>query len=162
MRHTRPTMTELGSRGRSIRRVSTPPPFSSSCGPRDMATFGQLFLQNGQWNGRLVVPTAWVPQATSGQAGKSFPDYGSSAPGSAFNPTNYGYFWWVEPTAGVTAYYALGFGGQLIEVVPSLHLLIVVSSNVDETRPGAPVVGPDEVQHLVDAIVPIIKTHPTR
>ena len=32
----------------------------------------------------------------------------------------------------------------------------------DETRPGAPVVGPDEVQHLVDAIVPIIKTHPTR
>jgi len=130
--------------------------------PRDMATFGQLFLQNGQWNGRQVVPTAWVRQATTGQAGKSFPDYGSSAPGSAFNPTNYGYFWWVEPTSGVTAYYALGFGGQLIEVVPSLHLLIVVSSNVDETRPGAPVVGPDEVQHLVDAIVPIIKTHPTR
>jgi len=91
-------------------------------------------------------------------AGKSFSDHGGSA-GSAFNPTNYGYFWWVEPTSGVTAYYALGFGGQLIEVVPSLHLLIVVSSNVDETRPGAPVVGPDEVQHLVDAIVPIIKTH---
>ena len=130
--------------------------------PRDMAAFGQLFLQNGRWNGRQVVPTAWVRQATTGQAGKSFPDYGSSAPGSAFNPTNYGYFWWVEPTSGVTAYYALGFGGQLIEVVPDLHLLIVVSSSVDETRRGAPVVGPDEVQHLVDAIVPIIKTHPTR
>ena len=130
--------------------------------PRDMATFGQLFLQNGQWNGQQIVPTARVRQATTGQAGKSFPDYGSSAPGSAFNPTNYGYFWWVEPTSGVTAYYAWGSAGQLIEVVPSLHLLIVVSSNVDETRPGAPVVGPDEVQHLVDAIVPIIKTHPTR
>ena len=120
--------------------------------PRDMATFGQLFLQNRRWNGRQVVPTAWVRQATTGQAGTSFPAYGRSAPGSAFNPTNYGYFWWVEPTSGVTAYYALGFGGQLIEVVPDLHLLIVVSSSVDETRPGAPVAGPDEVQHLVDAM----------
>jgi CubicO group peptidase (beta-lactamase class C family) len=129
--------------------------------PRDMATFGQLFLRNGQWNGRQVVPAAWVRQATTAQTGKSFPDYGGSAPGSAFNPTNYGYFWWVEPTTGVTAYYALGFAGQLIEVVPSLHLVIVVSSNVDETRPGAPVVGPDEVQHLVDTIVQLIKTHPT-
>src|SRR6478672_694109 len=145
MRHTRPTMTELGSRGRSIRRVSTPPPFSSSCGP-------------GTWP-----PSASCSCRTdTGTAGRSFPDYGGSTPASAFNPTNYGYFWWIEPTTGVTAYYAWGFAGQLIEVVPDLHLVIVVSSNVDETRPGAPVVGPDEAQHLVDAIVPIIKTHPTR
>ena len=102
--------------------------------PRDMATFGQLFLQNGQWNGRQVVPAAWVRQATAAQAGKAFPAYGSSAPGSAWNPTNYGYFWWVEPTTGVPAYYALGYGGQLIEVVPSLHLVIVVSSYVDPTN----------------------------
>ena len=130
--------------------------------PRDMATFGQLFLQTGQWNGRQVVPAGWVRQATTAQTGKAFPDFGASAPGSAFNPTNYGYFWWVEPTTGVTAYYALGFGGQLVEVVPSLHLVIVVSSHVDETHPNTPVVGGDELQHLVDAIVPIIKTHRTR
>jgi CubicO group peptidase (beta-lactamase class C family) len=128
--------------------------------PRDMAIFGQLFLQEGQWNGRQVVPAAWVRQATTAQTGKAFPDIGSSAPGSAWNPTNYGYFWWVEPTAGVTAYYALGFGGQLVEVVPSLHLVIVVSSNAEDVHGSA--VGADEVQHLVDAIVPIIKTHPTR
>jgi len=41
--------------------------------PRDMATFGQLFLQNGQWNGRQVVPTAWVRQATTGQPASRFP-----------------------------------------------------------------------------------------
>ena len=128
--------------------------------PRDMATFGQLFLQNGQWNNRQVVPTAWVHQATTAQTGKAFPAYGSSSPGSAWNPTNYGYFWWVEPTSGVTAYYAWGFGGQLVEVVPDLHLVIVVSSNADDTH-GA-TVDPDQLQHLVDAIVPIIKTHPTR
>jgi CubicO group peptidase (beta-lactamase class C family) len=128
--------------------------------PRDTATFGQLFLQEGQWNGRQVVPAAWVRQATTAQTGKAFPDIGGSAPGSAWNPTNYGYFWWVEPSAGVSAYYALGFGGQLVEVVPSLHLVIAVSSNADDVHGAA--VGPDELQHLVDAIVPIIKTHPTR
>ena len=128
--------------------------------PRDTATFGQLFLQEGRWNGRQVVPAAWVRQATTAQTGKAFPDIGGSSPGSAWNPTNYGYFWWVEPTAGVTAFYALGFGGQLVEVVPSLHLVIVVSSNAEDVHGSA--VGADELQHLVDAIVPIIKTHPTR
>ena len=128
--------------------------------PRDTATFGQLFLQEGQWNGRQVVPATWARQATTAQTGKAFPDIGGSAPGSAWNPTNYGYFWWVEPSAGVSAYCALGFGGQLLEVVPSLHLVIVVSSNADDVHGAA--VGPDELQHLVDAIVPIIKTHPSR
>lgn len=128
--------------------------------PRDMATFGQLFLQAGQWNGRPIVPAVWVAQATTAQTGKAFPDIGSSA-GSAWNPTNYGYFWWIEPTTGVPAYYALGYGGQLVEVVPSLHLVIVVSCYVDPTNAHPPAEASD-VQSLVDAIVPIVKTQPTR
>jgi CubicO group peptidase (beta-lactamase class C family) len=125
--------------------------------PRDMATFGQLFLQAGQWNGRQVVPAAWVAQATTAQAGKAFPPIEAGT----FNPTNYGYFWWVEPTTGLPAYYAWGYGGQVVEVVPSLHLVIVVSSYVDVTN-AHPTVGLGEAQSLVDAIVPIIKAHPTR
>ena len=125
--------------------------------PRDMATFGQLFLQGGEWNRRQVVPAAWVAQATTAQAGKAFPLIESGT----FNPTNYGYFWWVEPTTGLPAYYAWGYGGQLVEVVPSLHLVIVMSSYVDETN-AHPTVGLGEAQSLVDAIAPIIKTHPTR
>jgi CubicO group peptidase (beta-lactamase class C family) len=129
--------------------------------PRDMATFGQLFLQAGQWNSRQVVPAAWVTQATTAQTGTAFPDIGGSAPGSAWNPTNYGYFWWVEPTTGVPAYYALGYGGQLVEVVPSLHLVIVVSCYVDPANAHPPAEAGD-LQSLVDAIVPIIKSQPTR
>jgi CubicO group peptidase (beta-lactamase class C family) len=124
--------------------------------PRDMATFGQLFLQTGHWNGRQVVPAAWVAQASTAQAGKAFP--GGEA--GAFGPTNYGYFWWVQPAAGVTAYAAIGFGGQLVDVVPSLHLVIVVSSYVDETNPHPLVVDNDKLRRLVAAIVPIIKTQP--
>jgi hypothetical protein len=40
--------------------------------------------------------------------------------------------------------------------VPTLHLVIVVSSYVDDACPDASEVGA-ELQHLVDAIVPIIK-----
>jgi CubicO group peptidase (beta-lactamase class C family) len=83
--------------------------------------------------------------------------------------TRYGTFgrlclhgWWVEPTTGVAAYYALGFGGQLVEVVPTLHLVIVVPAYVDDACPDAPAAGADELQHLVDTIVLIIKTYPTR
>src|SRR5215475_719236 len=56
--------------------------------PRDMATFGELFLRAGQWNGRQVVPAAWVPQASTAQAGKAFPIIDAGA----FNPTSYGFF----------------------------------------------------------------------
>jgi hypothetical protein len=67
------------------------------------------------------------------------------------------------PAAGAAAYYAEGFGGQLVEVVPGLHLVIVVSSYLDDViTPSGATIGSDELQHVVDVIVPIVKTHPTR
>jgi len=67
--------------------------------PRDTATFGQLFLQEGQWNGRQVVPATWARQATTAQTGKAFPDIGGSAPGSA---------WIVDFDDGTTVSYGTG------------------------------------------------------
>jgi CubicO group peptidase (beta-lactamase class C family) len=122
--------------------------------PRDMAALGQLFLQNGRWRNQQLVPTSWVRQATTAQAGTSFTEPAQGA----FNPTNYGYCWWVETADDAPAAYAWGFGGQLIEIVPSRHLIIVVSTDHDITDPHAPTVGPDDIQHLVDVIVPLTKT----
>ena len=48
-------------------------------------------------------------------------------------------------------------GGQLIEVVPQRHLVIVVSTDHDITVAHESTVGPDDLQHLVDVIVPFIK-----
>jgi CubicO group peptidase (beta-lactamase class C family) len=118
-----------------------------------MAALGQLFLQGGRWKGRQVVPADWVRQATRAQAGQAFPKPKNAG---AFDPENYGFFWWLETADRMTGFYALGFGGQLIEVVPQRHLVIVVSSEVDLTKP-APTVGPDDLQELVDAIVPLIR-----
>jgi CubicO group peptidase (beta-lactamase class C family) len=122
--------------------------------PRDMAAFGQLFLQKGQWNDRQIVSSSWVRQATSAQAGAAFSVF---APIGAFDPANYGYLWWVEPVGGHPAFFAHGLGGQLIEVAPAQHLVIVMSSFVDITDPNAITVDPDVEQKIADAIVTAVR-----
>jgi CubicO group peptidase (beta-lactamase class C family) len=118
--------------------------------PRDMAAFGQMYLQGGQWHGKQVVPAEWVRQATTSECRKAvaagLPRYG------AFDPLNYGYLWWVEKTDGADAYYALGHGGQRIEVVPARHMVIVVSTDVDLTAAHPQIMGPDDTQRLIDII----------
>jgi CubicO group peptidase (beta-lactamase class C family) len=118
--------------------------------PRDMAAFGQLYLQGGQWHGKQLVPAEWIRQATTSECGRAaladLPAY------TYFDPQNYGYLWWVEKTDGAEAYYALGFGGQRIEVVPARHMVIVVSTDVDFTTAHPSPVGPDDTQRLVDII----------
>jgi CubicO group peptidase (beta-lactamase class C family) len=89
----------------------------------DMLAFGQLHLDRGRWNGRQVLPAEWVTQATSPHV----PLQG--VPGMK----HYGYQWWITTADGHPAAAAWGFGGQLIEIVPDLGLVVVVSTPVGET-----------------------------
>lgn len=50
----------------------------------DMATFGRLFLNSGEWQGEQLVPADWVEESTTVQFERSS--------GSA----DYGYQWWVH------------------------------------------------------------------
>jgi CubicO group peptidase (beta-lactamase class C family) len=92
---------------------------------RDMAVFGRLYLDGGRWQGEQVVPTAWVDAATTEQVRADSITHG------------YGYQWWVTTAGGHEAYAAVGFGGQLIEVVPDLRLVAVFKADIIE--PDAPV-----------------------
>jgi CubicO group peptidase (beta-lactamase class C family) len=116
--------------------------------PRDMTRLGQLFLQGGQWEGKQIVPAAWVRQATSAQAGATYQPPGDPK----FAPTNYGYLWWVTTVDGTPSFFALGLGGQLVQVVPARNLVMVVSSYVD-MRTGEPVLGDSDLQRLAIAVV---------
>ncbi len=92
--------------------------------PAQMVTFGQLYLNRGRAGGRQVVPEAWVE--------RSFVPRGRSG----FSGQTYGYGWWMRDLAGFQSYYAWGFGGQYIILVPDLDLVVVStsSSSVAEDR----------------------------
>ncbi len=84
--------------------------------PRDMAKFGLLYLNKGVWNGRQVVPEAWVEESTSPKLNIG-PDRNNPA------AMRYGYWWWI-PQRG---YQAEGYNGQYIIVRPDLNMVVVVT-----------------------------------
>lgn len=89
--------------------------------PRDLARVGQLMLFEGRWNGEQVVPREWVERVTTRHA-EGWPErYGA-----------YGWFWWLPRE---DAYAAIGYGGQLLVVVPRLDMLAVLTST--HTAKGA-------------------------
>ena len=61
----------------------------------------------------------------------------------------YGYLWWVDETDGSAAYRAVGFGGQLVEVVPDRDLVVVVSTDVGLHA----TVDPGQLTYLVDSVI---------
>jgi CubicO group peptidase (beta-lactamase class C family) len=94
--------------------------------PRDLAKLGYLYLHEGRWEGRQIVPAEWVRQST-----RWLVDTGWHVPG-------YGFKWWVlsRPAEGsYGAYAAIGYGGQYLIVVPQLDLIAVFTAwNIYDER----------------------------
>ena len=89
--------------------------------PREMAKFGYLFLNGGEWDGVQVVPSDWVEASTTFQVQPIESDnFGRGA--------GYGYHWWLDEIDGIAAFFALGYGESLIYVVPSLDLVIAAAT----------------------------------
>jgi CubicO group peptidase (beta-lactamase class C family) len=86
--------------------------------PQQMLAFGELYLRNGRRNGQQVVPESWV-------AASQFPRTQSRRESDRY----YGYGWWIRELAGHPAFYAWGYGGQYIFVVPDLDLVVVTTSS---------------------------------
>ena len=99
--------------------------------PRDMAKIGQLYLDGGVWNGTRIVSESWVMQSTQ----KSVDMIASESPIPSLNPA-YGYLWWLGtfPTGNTKTYFAAGWGGQFIFVLPELEMVIVFTAGGFEDR----------------------------
>ena len=90
---------------------------------RDWARFGQLYLQDGVWNGERILPEGWVEF--------------SRTPAPAAPLGQYGGQWWLNagapndstkrefPRLPRELYYASGFEGQTVAVIPSRELVVV-------------------------------------
>ena len=102
----------------------------------DLAKIGLLFLRNGEWEGKRILPSAWVRESTTRHV--------TGLPGG----WDYGYQWWITTRAGTEIWAGRGFGGQLLLVIPSRDIVAVVNSWNVFGSPARPIFEP-----LVTALV---------
>jgi CubicO group peptidase (beta-lactamase class C family) len=95
--------------------------------PKDMLKIGILYLNGGIYNNTQVVPRSWITKATTAKI-----TTGTVIPFAS----DYGYLWWNGRAHSRNYYFANGWGGQFIVVVPE-HSLIVVASNEWSGIPSA-------------------------
>jgi CubicO group peptidase (beta-lactamase class C family) len=87
--------------------------------PREMLAFGQLYLHDGMNGDRRILSNEWIENSWT------------PIRRSSYSSSGYGYGWWQRRTSGFDVYYASGYGGQYIFVVPDLDLTVVATSSLN-------------------------------
>ncbi|KKN50185.1 hypothetical protein LCGC14_0635310 [marine sediment metagenome] len=79
--------------------------------PRDLAKFGFLYLNQGLWEDKHIIPKEWIVE--------SLQNYGDG----------YGYHVWITKIGRFDVFMGTGYGGQYLTCIPKLDLIIVITSN---------------------------------
>lgn len=90
--------------------------------PRALLTLGECYRNGGVHQGRQVVPEEWVHASWAPQAR------------SSWSGNLYGYGWWIAAARGHVAYFAWGYGGQMVYVLPSLAMTVAMTSDPNVPR----------------------------
>jgi CubicO group peptidase (beta-lactamase class C family) len=111
--------------------------------PQALLAFGRLYLDGGVYEGRRVLSKGWIDASWT-------PHFLNSS----FNARHdYGYLWWHTHYAGHSAWFAWGYGGQFLFVVPSLNAIVVLTGDPDARTRG----GNDAIYDLMErTIVPYL------
>jgi CubicO group peptidase (beta-lactamase class C family) len=96
--------------------------------PRDLAKLGYLWLHDGSWDGRQIIPAAYLENALQPHA-------------NVTAGVQYGYGMWLYPGHAPYDFEANGRGGQRITVVPKLNAVIVVTAGGMDANEVAPLIG---------------------
>jgi CubicO group peptidase (beta-lactamase class C family) len=119
------------------------PNYKFQLSARDIGRIGQLYLDNGAWNGQQLLSPEWISCSTRPISRTNHP------PGLL---GMYGYCWWVAGPSdelshtGIAdgGYSSIGFGGNYLTVLPGLDTVVTVLTDVGAT----PIAG-DEYQAFV-------------
>jgi CubicO group peptidase (beta-lactamase class C family) len=91
--------------------------------PREMLKFGELYRNGGIVRSgdstRQVIPKAWIDSSWVRRTQSNWSGNG------------YGYGWWMTEFRGYPTYFAWGYGGQYIFVIPQLETTIIITSDPD-------------------------------
>jgi CubicO group peptidase (beta-lactamase class C family) len=89
--------------------------------PEGLLRFGQLYLRGGLQSyesGTAILPPMWIADSWRVRVTRSYRGF------------RYGYLWWIEDFGGHRTYFAWGYGGQMLFVVPTLDLVAVMTSSL--------------------------------
>jgi len=88
--------------------------------PRDMLKFGTLYLNEGVYGDQQIISADWVRVSTRAHIStQNAIPYGSQ----------YGFQWWVSNVDEHDLFFANGYGGQFIVVVPELKVVVVTTAD---------------------------------
>ncbi len=116
---------------------------------RDFARFGQLILNEGDWNGRQLISSSYLKEATTPDTNLLFKEY---------NETNhcYGFQFWHLTYNGMEIPYMRGILGQYIFIIPDLNAVVVrLGHKRSETRSDQHY--PDDIDTWLGAAVEMIQ-----
>ncbi|MGB5818169.1 MAG: serine hydrolase [Saonia sp.] len=98
--------------------------------PRDLLKFGQLYLNNGTWNGKQIISKNWVEESFTKHMRLQ----------DVRDKNEYGYLWWHDTYIingkPIKSIEARGAGGQFIFVIPELESVVVMTSGNFRNRKG--------------------------
>ena len=97
--------------------------FGLSIKTEDIAKFGQLYLQNGVWNGKQLISAQWIAEAVKKQISNGDDPNSEWAQG-------YGYQFWRRHNA----YRGDGAFGQFCIVVPEQDMVVAITSGVNDMQ----------------------------
>lgn len=86
---------------------------------RDFLKLGELYLRRGAWHESELIPRSYVADSITQHNEGDF--YGERA--------RYGYMWWITKVAGYDAFYARGYGGQYLMIIPRADLVVLCTSD---------------------------------
>ncbi|MGB6648162.1 MAG: serine hydrolase, partial [Bacteroidota bacterium] len=93
--------------------------------PRDMAKIGVTFLNKGVWNRKRIISEQWVEKSATPFPGNNWMNNWDDHWGMK----GYSYSWWthhfVKSGKRLDMFYAAGWGGQFIMVIPELNTVVV-------------------------------------
>jgi len=112
---------------------------------RDLLKLGQLYLDDGIWNGHQIISSEWVKESLRPHA-------------NAREDTDYGYLWWLQTfhskTRSVRSYGMYGTGGNKVFVFPNDALVIVITTTNYRVKGAGALTDKLLVDYILEAVAP--------
>lgn len=116
---------------------------------RDFGKFGQLLLQNGNWNGKQILDSAFVQKMIT-------PNYKAFKKGE---PARYGFSIWTDYEHQPNFYGLMGHLGQRVIVIPSENVVIVRLGHEKDKRNLNKGFLDTDTYYFVDEVMKMLKNH---